>query len=206
MKPHSPPPEAAPANPTGAQTAHATEVQAALAGVPRRALLAAAAVTIVGAGVATAWMHSARDALPPVTGAVPAFWALKWSTPAGAALAMQSFQGRPLLINFWATWCPPCVEELPLINAFFQENQAKGWQVLGLAVDKPAQVQAFLRRAPLAFPVAMAGFDGTELSRSLGNLSGGLPFSLALEAAGGIIQRKMGRLVLADLALLRGLE
>jgi thiol-disulfide isomerase/thioredoxin len=206
MNLHSPPPAAAPANPTDAQTAHAAEVQAALAGVPRRALLAAAAVTVVGAGVATAWMHSARDALPPVTGAVPAFWALKWSTPAGAALAMQSFKGRPLLINFWATWCPPCVEELPLINAFFQENQAKGWQVLGLAVDKPAQVQAFLRRSPLAFPVAMAGFDGTELSRSLGNLSGGLPFSLALDATGGIIQRKMGRLVLADLALLRGLE
>jgi thiol-disulfide isomerase/thioredoxin len=119
---------------------------------------------------------------------------------------MQSLKGRPLLINFWATWCPPCVEEMPLINAFFLQNQINGWQVLGLAVDKPAPVQAFLARSPLAFPVAMAGFNGTELSKSLGNLTGGLPFSLALDARGGIIQRKMGRLDANDLALLAGLK
>lgn len=190
----------------GEPSAHANELQAALTRLPRRAILVGAAIAAVGAGVATSWLRNKTTNAPAVTGAIPDFWDLKWSTPSGDSLAMQSLKGRPLLINFWATWCPPCVEEMPLINAFFLQNQINGWQVLGLAVDKPVPVQAFLARSPLAFPVAMAGFNGTELSKSLGNLTGGLPFSLALDARGGIIQRKMGRLDANDLALLAGLK
>lgn len=185
---------------------HASEVQAAIAHLPRRAVLGAAAIAIVGAGVATALLRDKPAAAPAITDSIPGFWDMKWNTPSGSELALQSFKGRPLLINFWATWCPPCIEEMPLINAFFKQNQGNGWQVLGLAVDKPAPVQAFLRTMPLAFPVAMAGFNGTELSRSLGNLTGSLPFSIALDAAGGIIQRKMGRLDASDLRLLGDLK
>ena len=119
---------------------------------------------------------------------------------------MQSFQGRPLLVNFWATWCPPCVEELPLINAFYQENKGNGWQVLGLAVDKAALVKTFLSKTPLAFSVGMAGLNGTDLSRKLGNLAGGLPFTVAIDSAGGIILRKMGQVTASDLQALRGLK
>jgi len=114
-------------------------------------------------------------------------------------MRMADFRGRPLLLNFWATWCPPCVEELPLINAFYKENLANGWQVLGLAVDKASAVQAFLKKMPLEFPVGMAGIAGADLGRSLGNLAGGLPFSVALSANGSVIQRKMGRLTASDL-------
>ncbi len=113
---------------------------------------------------------------------------------------MQSFQGRPLLVNFWATWCAPCVEELPLINDFYRQNKANGWQVIGLAVDKLASVQTFLQKMPLDFPVGMAGLGGTELSRALGNLVGGLPFSVVLGGDGSLMQRKMGRLTPADLS------
>ena len=112
---------------------------------------------------------------------------------------MQSFRGRPLLLNFWATWCPPCVEELPLINAFYQQNKANGWQVLGLAVDKLASVQAFLQKMPLDFPVGMAGLAGADLGRGLGNLAGGLPFSVVVGGNGQVLQRKMGRLSASDL-------
>jgi len=189
-----------------ASSTYSSEVREAWAHVPRRAFFGVAAAVLVGAGVATAWMRDKPTHTPSVSNVVPGFWSLKWNTPSGAELAMLSFKGRPLLINFWATWCPPCVEELPLIDAFFKENQTNGWQVLGLAVDKPAQVQTFLSKTPLAFSVAMAGFDGTGLSRSLGNTTGGLPFSVALDSEGGIIQRKMGRLDVGDLALLRGLK
>jgi thiol-disulfide isomerase/thioredoxin len=134
---------------------------------------------------------------PPVEG----FWSLQWDTPQGSRLAMESFRGRPLLINFWATWCTPCVEELPLINDFYRQNSGNGWQVLALAVDKLAPVQSFLQRMPLDFPVGMAGMTGTELGRSLGNMAGGLPFSVVLSAEGMIVQRKLGRLSAADLAI-----
>jgi thiol-disulfide isomerase/thioredoxin len=111
-----------------------------------------------------------------------------------------------LLVNFWATWCPPCIEELPLINAFYRENNANGWQVLALAIDRLAPVQSFLAQHPLDFPVAMAGMSGTELVRSLGNLSGGLPFSVAVGGDGSVLQRKLGRLSSDDLAVWRSLK
>ena len=112
---------------------------------------------------------------------------------------MAALRGRPLLINFWATWCPPCVEELPLINAFFNQNKVNGWQVIGLAVDKPSSVKTFLTKTPLDFPIGLAGMSGTELGKALGNLSGGLPFSVVLGADGVVVQRKMGRLTPDDL-------
>jgi len=119
---------------------------------------------------------------------------------------MRSLQGKPLLVNFWATWCPPCVDELPLINDFFVKNKANGWQVLGLAVDKLQAVESFLKKMPLEFPVGMAGFAGTELSRSFGNLAGGLPFTVVLGGNGSVLHRKMGRVHPEDLQLWAGLK
>src|SRR5574343_631825 len=134
------------------------------------------------------------------------FWATPWVDPQGNALNVQQFQGKPLLINFWATWCPPCIEELPLLDAFYKENKSNGWQVLGIAVDKPSPVQAFLARQPLSFPVVMAGMDGVALSKSLGNTAGGLPFSVLLGPDGQLRERKIGKLSPADLAQWRQLR
>jgi thiol-disulfide isomerase/thioredoxin len=165
----------------------------------RRALLYAgvgAAAAVAGAGVAL-WKWSPA-AGPEAT--AQSLWPLNFETPAGAPLAMQSFKGKPLLLNFWATWCPPCVEELPLLDAFFRENGAKSWQVLGLAIDQPSAVRTFLQRTPVSFPVGMAGLGGTELSKAMGNLSGGLPFTVVIGSSGQVVQRRMGRVTPADLA------
>ena len=185
---------------------HQTEVEAARIRLPRRTLLGVAAAVALGAGATVAWIQRRKAAESAVTSAVPDFWALEWTTPDGASLPMQSFQGRPLLVNFWATWCPPCVEELPLINAFYQENKGKGWQVLGLAVDKPERVQSFLKASPLSFALGMAGLEGTELSRELGNLTGSLPFTVVFASDGSIAQRKLGRISQQDLDQWRGLR
>ena len=133
--------------------------------------------------------------------AVAAFWKSSFDTPEGAPLPMSSFRGKPLLVNFWATWCPPCIEELPLLNSFYQANKSKGWQLLGLAVDQPSAVRKWLQAKPLSFPVGMAGFGGTELSKSFGNLSGGLPFSVVLGASGQLLHRKTGKVTAEELAL-----
>ena len=88
---------------------------------------------------------------------------------------------------------------MPLLDAFYRQNAEKNWQVLGLAVDQPSAVRKFLGKLPLSFPVGLAGLDGTELAKSLGNLAGGLPFTVVLGADGQVRQRKMGRIDPADL-------
>ncbi len=149
----------------------------------------AAAATLGGAGLA--WRTS-RSPDPPQA-IDSGFWQLEFATPNGATLRMSALRGKPLLLNFWASWCPPCVEELPLLNGFFNQNAANGWQVIGLAVDQLEPVKHFLARTPLTFPVAMAGNSGIEVSRSLGNLIGGLPFTVVVSSKGQLVHRKMGK-------------
>lgn len=170
----------------------------------RRWLYAAVAAAAGLGGAGLAWWKFSPKLLDD--GAAAALWSLSFDTPAGERLAMQSLRGRPLLINFWATWCPPCIEELPLLDAFYKENVSKGWQVLGLAVDKISPVRDFLVKQPLAFPVALAGMEGVGLSKSLGNVSSGLPFSVVLGADGVVRNRKIGKVSPADLALWRELK
>ena len=164
--------------------------------MPRRWWLGSAAAAGL-AGVATAWWRYQPTAIEP--SALDGLWALTLEDPTGVPVALSSFRGKPLVVNFWATWCPPCVEELPMLNAFYGEQRAKGWQVVGLAVDQPAAVRTFLQRLPLDFPVAMAGLGGTDLAKSLGNATGGLPFTVVVDAKGAIAHRKLGKVSADDL-------
>jgi thiol-disulfide isomerase/thioredoxin len=115
-------------------------------------------------------------------------------------LRLADFKGRPLVVNFWATWCTPCVEEMPLLNAFYQQNKSKSWQVLGLAIDQPSAVKRFLAQHPVEYSIAFAGLNGTDLMTSLGNQAGGLPFTLVIDAQGGLRFRKLGKLTESDIS------
>lgn len=181
-------PDTSPATPMDASPANPARRRWLYAGV-------AGAAAVGGAGVAW-WKfqpHAVED------GAEKALWAMEFETPDGTALPLQRFAGKPLLINFWATWCAPCVEELPMLNAFYREHAPKGWQVVALAIDQPSSVRKFLARLPLEFPVGLAGMQGTDLGRSLGNLTGGLPFTVVLGGAGRVLHRKMGQVTAQDL-------
>ncbi len=168
----------------------------------RRNILYMSAAAAAGlAGVGAAWFKYEPQKLTTgqTTAVQDSLWAMSFDTPDGQPQPMSSFRGKPLLLNFWATWCPPCVEELPLLDAFYQEQKAKGWQVLGLAVDQPSAVRKWLQAKPLSFAVGMAGLSGTELSKSMGNLSGGLPFTVVFGASGALLHRKTGKVSKDDL-------
>lgn len=170
--------------------------------VARRAVLAAVAL---GAACAGAWWGVRQRQQGPATEAPPAFWRGSLPTPGGQPQSLAAFLGRPTLVNFWATWCPPCVEELPLLARFHAENAGNGMQVLGLAVDKAEPVQRFLAKAPVGFTVLMAGLEGVALTRQLGNTAGGLPFSVLFGREGRVLARKLGQLRESDLAAWRQL-
>ncbi len=163
----------------------------------RRAWLGVAvAAGLAGAG--TAWWR--LQPTPALDDALQDLWGRVFDGPTGESVAMASFQGRKLVLNFWATWCPPCVEELPMLDRFRAAHHARGWEVVGLAVDQPAAVRGFLQKRPLGFPVAMAGLEGSTLAKALGNATGGLPFTVVLDERGSVVQRKLGKLSEDDVA------
>lgn len=176
----------------------ATHTAAVVSPARRRWLYAGVALAAAGGGAVMAWRHLQPHAQEP--GAEANLWAQSFASLEGAPVAMAAFRGRPLLLNFWATWCPPCVEELPLLNRFYGERRAQGWQVLGVAVDQPPAVRKFLEKLPLAYPVAIATSGGMQLGRALGNLQGGLPFTVVFGAEGRIRHRKIGQVRAEDLS------
>ena len=161
----------------------------------RAAIFAGVAVAAGAAGGGAAlwhWRPSPED-LPPD------FWSLRFEQPGGGELVLATLRGHPLLLNFWATWCPPCVTEMPMLDAFHRAQQGRGWQVVGLAVDSPSPVRQFLTQRPVGFAIGLAGLNGVELTRNLGNASGGLPFTVVVDRSGRARARKLGALAPKDL-------
>lgn len=157
----------------------------------RRFWVTSAAAGLAGAAGLAAWYwqdsgSSGAQALPEE------FWALRFERPQGGELALSELRGQPILVNFWATWCPPCLRELPDLQRFHQSYRAKGWRVVGIAIDSPSAVRQFLQRMPLDLDIGLGGLQGTELTRSLGNPAGSLPFTVVINRAGQISQRKLG--------------
>ena len=159
----------------------------------------AATAALAGAGAAW-WKFRPHDTTPEgLAKATETFWNMSFDDPDGKPIAMSSFRGKLLLVNFWATWCPPCVEELPLLDFFYQENKNKNLQIVGLAVDQPSVVRTWLQTRPLHFPVGMAGLGGMQLSKSLGNSGGVLPFTAVFGVSGEFLHRKIGKVLPEEL-------
>ncbi len=154
------------------------------------------AAAVAGAG----WAWRGRQPGGAEGASADVLWQQAFETPTGVPFDLAALRGRPVIVNFWATWCPPCVEEMPLLDRFHRAQPPGGWQVLGVAVDQPSAVRRFLERTPVAFPIAMAGLQGTDLSKALGNGAGGLPFSVAVSGEGMVLHRKIGQLSEGDLA------
>ena len=161
----------------------------------------AAAAGLTGAG--WSWWRSRAAPVAEDSGEAAAainVWDLRFERPEGGEeVVVAALRGKPLLLNFWATWCPPCIKEMPLLDQFQRDHAAQGWQVLGLAVDSPTPVREYLARLPMGFAIGLAGVDGVDVSRSLGNRNGTLPFTVVFDKSGAVVQRKMGSVHPEDL-------
>lgn len=103
-----------------------------------------------------------------------------------------AFTGQPVLINYWATWCPPCVEEMPLLDALSEAQGRDGTQVVGIALDDPDEVKDFLMRHPVSFPIYIETSGPNDSSVLLGNARGVLPYSVLIGADGTLRKTKLG--------------
>ncbi|KQY50572.1 thioredoxin [Lysobacter sp. Root494] len=104
----------------------------------------------------------------------------------------QAYAGRPALLNLWASWCGPCIREMPELDRFARTQAANGTQVVGIALDDVAAVQAFLQRIPVSYPILIDVPGPRDAGVRLGNPKGVLPYSVLLDAHGRVLRQKIG--------------
>ena len=109
----------------------------------------------------------------------------------GQSFPMSSLKGQPIVVNFWATWCPPCVEEMPLLDRLSKETpQAR---FVGIGIDTAKNIAEFAAKIPVSFPLYVAGHGGIAMVRDLGNAAGGLPFTVLIDTKGQIFKLILGQ-------------
>jgi thiol-disulfide isomerase/thioredoxin len=162
------------------------------------ALLAVVAVASAAGGyVVNRWWLS-RDAAGQAPGIPEAVAKAVFSTRLadlkGGAQTLEPWRGRVLVVNFWATWCAPCREEIPVFVRMQERYGAQGLQFVGIAIDQPDKVADFAREFRINYPVLLGGLETLELVRLVGNRAGVLPYTLVIDRAGNIASRELGGL------------
>jgi thiol-disulfide isomerase/thioredoxin len=138
-----------------------------------------------------------RDAGATPSSRVPP---LVLATPSGDRRDLaRLLAGRPAIINLWASWCAPCIKEMPALDAFARRQGTNGVQVVGIALDDPDAVQRFLRARPVGYPILVDAAGPADAGVRLGNTRGVLPYSALVGADGRILRRWAGPLEPGDL-------
>lgn len=121
----------------------------------------------------------------------------------GVSQQLSQYKGKVIVLNFWATWCPPCREEMPELSALHQEYEANNVVVLGIAIDELTQVKMFTQETPVSYPLFAAEEDGMGFSNNLGNDKGVLPYTVIINSDGQVIKTYFGRITkpLLEIAL-----
>lgn len=118
----------------------------------------------------------------------------------GTPQALADWQGDIIVVNFWATWCPPCKREIPDFVEVFEQHRAQGVRFVGLSIDTPDNVAAFADEMGVSYPLLIGDADTLQLASALGNPAQGLPFTVILDRAGMVRHITLGTMSKADLA------
>lgn len=123
------------------------------------------------------------------TGRRPEFWL---SDLEGTRRGIAEWDGKLVVMNFWATWCPPCLHEIPMFIALQERYQGRGVQFLGIAIDEADKVREFADAVGLNYPTLHGQLDAIEVMGAYGNQSGGLPFTVLIDRSGQVVARHPG--------------
>jgi thiol-disulfide isomerase/thioredoxin len=125
---------------------------------------------------------------------IKAFFANPWKTPDGKSANSDDWRGKVLVVNFWASWCPPCVEEMPTLDKIAQEYASKNVLIVGIGIDSPSNIRQFLEKTPVSYPIMIGGLDGSALAKQMGNAQGALPYTVIINAKGKSVFTKLGKI------------
>lgn len=154
-------------------------------------LLLATGTAAAGLGLATQWWRTQPGTAGDGTAA--ALFAASFPDTDGRLQPLAQWRGRPLVVNFWATWCPPCVEEMPDLQAVRNAYLDRGIEIIGIGIDSAGKIAEFRSRHRLTLPLLVAGAGGSELNRALGNSGGALPYTVLIGADGHVRERHLGQ-------------
>jgi thiol-disulfide isomerase/thioredoxin len=158
------------------------------------------ALILGGVGLAAAVAGGLAGVLALQSGSGAAeLLAARFSDLEGKPRRLLDWQGRALLCNFWATWCAPCREEIPLLVAAKHKLPANGVEIIGIGIDSAANIRQFSSNYRINYPLLVGDATALSVLRSLGNQAGGLPYTVALDRTGTIVQRHVGALTGAQL-------
>ncbi|WP_332877269.1 TlpA family protein disulfide reductase [Massilia sp. S19_KUP03_FR1] len=140
----------------------------------------------------------------PVAVAVPADPATALLTQSlndagGKPQQLAQFKGKPVLVNFWAPWCGPCVKEMPELSSLSTELKAKNINVIGIGIDTPTNILEFTSKYKIAYPIYVGGMGATDLARAFGNANGSLPYTVLIGADGKVVKTYLGILKFDEL-------
>jgi thiol-disulfide isomerase/thioredoxin len=165
----------------------------------RRSLIisAVAIAGIIGGGIylyppETTLPASARESSKSVS--AEAVFQAEFTDLTGKTQPLAQWQGKVLIVNFWATWCPPCLAEIPVFIQLQKEYGAQGVQFVGIAIDQKSKVQSYADEAGMNYPVLQGDLDGIDLARRTGNAQGGLPYTVIIDRSGNIVTTQLGKL------------
>ena len=168
----------------------------------RRALLySGVGVMALAAGGMLSWFRRNEEGVPSPTAVTALVGNRNLTDLEGRPRALTDFQGKTLVINFWATWCAPCREEIPLFVRLQNEYAPKKVQFVGIAIDQVDKIRDFAKEFGINYPLLIGGLDAVEMSRKVGNKAGVLPFTLlvgrdgrtAISLVGSITEQDMRR-------------
>lgn len=157
----------------------------------RRALLAAGAAGTAAIAAGLGWRQWVTSSAPDE--AARTLFTLTLPSASGSPFPLASLAGRSLVLNFWATWCVPCIDEMPDLSALHQEFSGRNTTIVGIGIDSADKIRQFSEKHRLSYPLLVGGPQGMALGRQFGNASDALPFTAVINAVGRITYRKLGR-------------
>ena len=152
-----------------------------------------ALILIVSIGLATSYFANQPVVEQVNNSPTQVLFAATFPDENGKPQSLKQWQGKIIVLNFWATWCPPCREEMPELSALHSEYQDKNVVVIGISLDEIALIKEFTETTDISYPLLAAEDTGMELAAALGNNKGALPYTLIIKPDGSIAKTYFGR-------------